>query len=248
MTMKTILRAAEKFVTDNSPGILTGLGIAGTITTAVLAAKGGVAAGLWLEQNDPGKLNNTKANIQETWRYYIPAAVSGAATVTCIIAANHIGTRRTAAIAAAFKLSEQLTEEYKERVVKTLGVKKEETLRSELAAERMERTGGSDVILIAGSESIFYDEMSGRFFKAEMENVRKAVNDINYKVNTFYCAPLSDFYELIGLERTAFSDSVGWNSDELLDVKYAATMLKDGRPAIAISFNSIPIHGFDRCQ
>lgn len=244
MTMKTILHAVEKFVTDNSPGILTGLAVAGTVTTAVLTGKASYEARYEIEG-----IRDTKEKLQKVWRLYIPAAVSGTATITCIIAANHIGTRRTAAIAAAFKLSEQLTEEYKERVVKTLGAQKEEKMRSELAQERMIRTGGAETIIISGSEVLFYDEMSGRFFKSEMEKIRKAANDVNYKVNNYYCASLSDFYDLIGLGKTSFSDEVGWNTDELLEVKFAATILPDdGRPAIAMSFNNVPIRGYDRCQ
>jgi len=257
MTFKTILRAVEKFVSDNSPGILTGLGIAGTITTAVLTGREAYLVGMdastqyheAVRENEPlpEHLLEIKHIVKTYWKEFIPAAVTGAATVTCIIAANHIGTRRTAAIAAAFKLSEQLTEEYKERVVKTLGVQKEEKMRSDLAGERMTRTGGGESIIIVGPEVVFYDELSGRFFKNEMENVRKAVNDINEKINNYFHASLTDFYESIGLTRTQFSDEVGWNTDELLAVTYSAT-LYDGRPAISMSFNHTPIRGYDRCQ
>lgn len=259
MTLKTILKAAEKFVTDNSPGILTGLGIAGTATAAFLTGRAAYLVGMdastqyheAVKENEPlpEHLLEPKYIVKTYWKEFIPPTIVGTATITCIIAANHIGTRRTAAIAAAFKLSEQLTEEYKERVVKTLGAQKEEKMRSELASDRMVRTGGAETIIISGSEVLFYDEMSGRFFKSEMEKIRKAANDVNYKVNNYYCASLSDFYDLIGLGKTSFSDEVGWNTDELLEVKFAATILPDdGRPAIAMSFNNVPIRGYDRCQ
>lgn len=258
MTLKTVLRAAEKFVTDNSPGILTGLGVAGTITTVALTVREGFRVGMdastqyheALREGEPlpKHLLDMKHIAKTYWKEFIPAGVSGVATVTCIIAANHIGTRRTAAIAAAFKLSEQLTEEYKERVVKTLGGQKEEKMRSELAGDRMARAGGGETIIISGSESLFYDAMSGRFFQAEMENIRKAINDINFKVNNYYCASLTDFYELIGLRGTSFSDEVGWNTDELLDVQFSAALLEGNRPAVQISFNNVPIRGYDRCQ
>lgn len=256
MTFKTILGATEKFVTDNSPGILTGLGVAGAVTTAVLTGREAFKVGMdastqyheAVQEGEPlpEHLLETKHLVKTYWRGFIPAGISAAATVTCVIAANHIGSRRTAAIAAAFKLSEQLTDEYKDRVIKTLGAKKEETMRSELAKDRMERTGGSDLIIVAGAESIFFDELSGRFFKSEMEKVRKAVNDINYQINNNYYASLTDFYNQLGLHPTTFSDAVGWNSDELLEVKYAATLLPDDRPAIGITFNTKPIDGYDR--
>lgn len=256
-SFKTIFAVAEKFVTDNSPQILTGLGVAGTVTTVVLTTRAGYRVGMdastqyheALREGEPlpEHLLDLKHVVKTYWNEFIPAAVAGTATITCIVAANHIGTRRTAAIAAAFKLSEKLAEEYKDRVVKTLGARKEETMRAELAKERMEKSGGTETIIVVGSEVLFYDELSGRFFKNEMERVRKAVNDINYHVNNYLHASLTDFYEKIGLARTGFSDSVGWNTDELLDVTYSATML-DGRPAIAISFNTNPTSGYDRLQ
>lgn len=258
MTLKTVLKAAEKFVTDNSPGILTGLGVAGLVTTAVLAGRAGFRVGMdastqyheALRENEPlpAHLLEPKHIATTYWKQFIPAGSVGAATVTAVIMANQIGSRRAAAIAAAFKLSEQLSEEYKERVVKTLGLQKEEKMRAELAGDRMARAPGSEVILVAGAESIFFDEMSGQFFKAEMETVRKAVNDINHQVNNSYYASLSDFYDKLGLRRTQFSDAVGWNTDELLEVMYGATLLPDGRPAISITYNKTPINGYDRCQ
>lgn len=255
MTVKALFHSVERFVTQNSPGILTGLGVAGTITTAILTGKAAYSTGLKIaamerELDNKGDfvVVDPKEKIQLFWKEFVPAAAVGATTVTCIIAANHIGTRRTAAIAAAFKLSEQLTEEYKDRVVKTLGAQKEEKMRAELAADRMDRNGGAETIIISGPEVVFYDDLSGRFFKNEMEKIRKAVNDINHKVNNFYFATLSEFYEEIGLTPTSFSDGVGWNTDALLDVTYTATILKDGRPAIAMSFKTAPTSGYDRCQ
>lgn len=259
MTAKTVLRAAEKFITDNSPGILTGLGVAGTVTTAVLAAKATLTAEKILEAEvsihrdadgmlaTEHKLSNRQI-VSLVWKEYIPPVIAGTATITCIIAANHIGSRRTAAIAAAFKLSEQLSEEYKDRVTKAFGTQKEEQVRSELAAERMAKTPGSGLIIATGSEVVFFDELSGRYFKNEIEAVRKAVNEINYRINNYYSASLSDFYEAIGLPKTQFSDEFGWNTDELLEVQYTATLIEDGKPAIAISYNKTPIRGYDRCQ
>lgn len=251
MNIKPILKTAQKFVTDNSPGILTGLAVAGTVTTAVLAAKAAYTVGRKVESDveyeGPGDSPESHL-IRDYWKEFIPAAVSGAATVTCVIAATRIGTRRAAAIAAAFKISEELAEQYKAQVVKTMGAKKEEMMRADLARDRMDEKGWKDVVFISGSEVLFFDELSGRFFKNEKAKVDKAINEINYQINNYYHASLSEFYEKIGLPSTIYSDEVGWNSDELLDVKFAATLLEDDKPAIAIAFRTTPIRGFDRCH
>lgn len=260
MRITPILKTAQKFAADNSPAILTGLAVAGTVTTAVLAGKAGYAAAMTevseprLEVNPDDETDikivpiSTVEKVKLVWKEFIPAAIVGTATVTCIIAANRIGTKRAAAIAAAFKLSEELAEEYKRKVVDTLGAQKEEKMRAELAKDQMLRTPGAETVIIVGSEVLIHDALSGRFFKNEWSKIEKAVNEINYQINNFYHASLTEFYEKIGLSGTVFSDEVGWNSDELLDIKPTAVMLEDGRPAISIQFRTVPIRGYDRCH
>jgi hypothetical protein len=246
--MKTILKASEKFLIDNSPGILTGLGVAGTVTTAILAGKGAYSAALILVEKDRYDTLDTKKKVELVWKEFIPAAAVGSATVGAIIMANQIGSRRAAAFAAAFKLSEQIGDEYKKKVVETLGLQKEEKMRSELAAKKMEDNPPSQsMLIVAGSNVLFYDQWSGRYFHNTVETVMKAVNEINHKVNNYFCASLTDFYEMIGLTATQDSDNIGWNSDELMDIQTSPTIFKD-QPAIQIGYNVEPIKGYDRCQ
>lgn len=255
MTFKAVLKSTEKFIVDNSPGILTGLAVAGTVTTAVLAGKAAYSSALILSNEEyhrrVDKDDNTPLPVKEKleliWKEYIPAAIVLSTTVTSIIMANQIGSRRAAAIAAAFKLSEKMADEYREKVAEVIGKNKEEAVRTELAKDRMERTPGSDIIILTGPETLFFDEWSGRYFKSEMEKVRKAVNDINYQVNNDFYASLTDFYDLLGLPKTVVSDDFGWNTDQLLDVTYGAVQ-HDGRAAISINYNKTPIKGYDRCQ
>jgi hypothetical protein len=254
MTLKTILKTTEKFVTDKSPGILTGLGVAGTITTAILTGKGAYSAALqvkdleYASESEDGRALTSKERFELVWKEFIPAVAVGTATIAAIIMANQIGSRRTAAITAAFKLSEQISEEYKDKVVKTLGIQKEEKMRSELAAEKMNANPPSaGMIIVTGSDVLFLDELSGRYFQSQVEIVKSAVNEINHKVNNYFHASLTDFYELIGLQGTKFSDSIGWNSDELLEVQFSPT-IHDDKPAIMLGYNHGPILGYDRLQ
>lgn len=253
MTIAKILRTAEKFVTDNSPGILTGLGVAGAVTTAVLASKAGYSSALLIsEHNHEDDVHDfympPKEKAKLVWKEFIPAAAVGTVTIAAIIAGNQIGTRRAAAITAAFKISEQLSEEYKKKVLETLGLQKEEKMRSELAADKMiANPPPSGLLIVAGSDVLCFDELSGRYFHSQIEAIRKAVNEINYKVNNYYCASLTDFYEMIGLSATGFSEEVGWNTDKLLEVVFSTTMYED-KPAVLLSYETAPTRSYDRCQ
>lgn len=254
MKTKLLLRAAEKFVIENSPGILTGLGVAGAVTTAVLTGKASWNSAVLVadaEAERGVKESNFlpltgKEKFELVWKEFIPPAAVGIVTVAAIIGANQVGSRRTAAIAAAFKLSEQLNEDYKKKVLETLGIQKEEKMRSELAADKMEKNPPqNNMLIVVGSDVLFYDEMSGRYFHNTMEKVMQAVNEINHQVNNYFHASLTEFYDKIGLNATSISDSVGWNTNELMDIQFSPTMF-DGKPAIMIGYNNEPIAGYDR--
>jgi hypothetical protein len=89
---------------------------------------------------------------------------------------------------------------------------------------------------------------TGRYFQSSMESLKKAQNDLNYKILNSYYASLTDFYNLIGLSRTTTSDDVGWNSDEMLELRFSTIMSDDQRPCIAIDFKVAPIRGYFRVQ
>lgn len=258
MNLKLILRQTQKLVIDHSPAILTTLGVAGVVTTAILTGKATLHAtkilgeATYVEDPSDGTLRieelSNKKIMSLIWREFVPPAVVGVATISMIVCANQIGTRRAAALAAGFKISEQLAEEYRSKVLDSVGVKTEEAIRAKMAQEKIEGTPQAtrDAIIISGSGALFFDMFSGRYFQNDMENIRRAVNDINAQINGNYYASLSDFYDRIGLDRIELSDEFGWNADELLALNYVPIMAPEGRPAISIEYNKSPIRKYDR--
>lgn len=253
--IKTLFKASEKFAIDNSPGILTGVGVAGTALTAFLTGKASFKAAEIIEvakvQRDYEELgDDTPMGFQDkaklVWKLYLPAAGVGVVTVVAVVGANQIGTRRAAAVAAAYLTSERAFTEYRDRVVETMGVKQEQAMRDKHAAEKVRDNPPSNQIIITGSEVICFDEFSGRYFRSDMETLKKAQNDVNYKVINEFYASLSDFYDRVGLPHTSNSDDVGWNTDRMLDLRFGTTMTDDQRPCLTIGFNAIPIAGYAR--
>lgn len=254
MTLMGILARAEKLVADNSPQILTALGVAGTVTTAVLTGKASVAAyhkikfeTMKRDTPDEPYYATSKDKVDWTWKLYIPPVTVGVLTVSSIILANQIGTRRAAAMAAAYAVSERAFSEYKEQVIKKFGETKEQMVRDDLAQERVNRSPvGDHQIIIAGGNVLCYEPFTDRYFDSDMETLKKAQNDLNYQINNNWYASLSDLYDLIGLPRTAYSDEVGWNSDKLLEMDFSTTLATDGRPCLVMNFAVQPIRGYSR--
>lgn len=258
MDIKHILKQVEKFTTDNSPLILTVVGVAGSIGSVILATRATFqAAELFHDlrkhpdfEEDRWAATSPRTKAKMVWSLYIPTATVMACTVTSIVFANRIGTRRAAALAAAYTISEKAFDEYKEKVKERLGESKEQKVRDEIAQDQVTKNplGDREVIIATSGDQLFYETYTGRYFKSSMEEVKKAVNDTNYQLIQEMYASLGDFQRRVGLPMTDTSEEVGWTVDEKLDVDFAGTISDDQRPCIAISYRVAPVRGYYRFQ
>lgn len=259
MDLKTVFKTTERFVVSNSPAIMTGIGVAGVVATALLTGKAAYRVSGYIsterncreaqiESGDPFEPFSSREAAAMYWKEFVPPAVVGAITIAAIIGANRVGARRAAALAAAFKISEQMADEYRQKVVETVGAKSEEEIRAAVAKDRIDRTQPGETIIINGNECLFFDEMSGQFFPSSMQRVQDAVNQINHQLNQTFYASLAEFHDLLGLQKSDFAEALGWNSDELLDIYHTSVLTSDGRPAVAIRYNTSPFHHYNKVR
>jgi hypothetical protein len=238
-----VFKQAQKLVFDNSPLILTAVGVAGTITTAVFTGRASLKAARLLDANSDRELT-TREKVELTWTLYIPAVATGVITVASIITSNRVGTRRAAAMAAAYSLSEKAFSEYKEKIVERMGTAKEQAVRDEIAQDRIDRSPSKEIIIIGTGKVLCHDAITGRYFESDMEALRKAQNDLNVVILNNQYATLHEFYKLLGLPATKYSSEVGWNSSELCDLRFSTVMSEDGRPCISIDYSPFPIRDY----
>ena len=117
MDKKTVTRMlynARTAMKKHSPEILTGIGIAGMITTTVLAVRATPKALILLEEKKKEIEDNSLAPVEvvkTVWICYVPAAVTGAVSVACLVGASSVNVRRNAALATAYTLSESALKE-----------------------------------------------------------------------------------------------------------------------------------------
>ncbi len=244
---------------DNSTAILTGMGVSGTVATAYLTGRASFkAADLIHEKADEWKLENdnvlvvkertTLSNVKLVWRLYLPPVAVGLTTVTAIVVANRISSKKIAALTIASGISERALQEYKDKVVEKIGPKQEQDIRDEVAQDRVTNSpiGSKEIILAGTGEVLCYDMSSGRYFQSTIEEIKRAENRINYELIHYMSSSLSMFYEEIGLSPTSYSDSVGWNTNNNIEVQFSTTMSPDGRPCIAVDFAKQPISDYNR--
>ena len=256
--IKTVKRGFGK----RSPEILLGIGIASGVTATVLAVKATPKALELLTEKRYEKYGDTLKEddsyddmpelkpvevVKTTWKCYIPAAISGAASIACLLGSHSVHAKRNAALATAYKLSETALNEYREKVVEEIGEDKEKVIRDKVSQKHLDETPVSknEVIITGTGKQLCYDGISGRYFESDIQTIRAAVNKINETMVYEMYAALNDFYNEIGLSNTDMGDELGWNLDDgLLEISYGAMVADDGRPCITLDYHIAPRYDF----
>lgn len=245
------LKTIQVGVKKNAPGILTGIGIVGMVGSAVLAVKSTPKALELIEERrdelEVDKLTPVET-IKTTWKCYIPSVVTGATAIACLIGANSVHTRRNAALATAYGISQTALTEYKDKVVETIGEKKERAIRDEIAKDKIEKNpvGSHEVIVTERDQTLCYDAVFGRYFKSDIDTLKRAMNKMNRNLATgdMYVS-LNEFYNEIDLPSVEIGDQLGWKIDDgPIDLYFSSQLTADNTPCLVIEYNVSPKYGF----
>ena len=249
--VRQIVKGIQVIMSKHSPEILTGIGIAGMVATTVLAVRATPKA---LELLKEKKLETDHISavdtVKTTWKCYIPAAVTGVTSIACLIGANSVNARRSAALATAYSLSQTALTEYKDKVVETIGEKKEQVIRESIAKDKLENdpVRSNEVIITDKGTTLCYDGIFGRYFKSDIDTIKRAVNAINRKmVSGDMYVSLNEFYDEIGLGPIPIGDDLGWNLDDgTIEVDFTSQLAEDGTPCLVILYNIEPKYGYSK--
>lgn len=256
MTLATKFKVLEKYIIDNAPTILTAFGVTGACTTTYLTIKATFRASdtLFMEQTrldametEEGRVLTNKEKVKLVWKEYIPPAIVLATTVSCIIGANTINTKRLAALATAYALTEKQHKSYRDKVKETLGLKKDNEVHAAVAQDAVSASPLGLVEQGRGGDTLCFDMWSGRYFKSDMQTIRAAENDMNkamYKSGEPAIA-VADFYDALGLSIPGCAEEVGWNKDHGLELRTDA-VLKGDIPVLTMAFinSPVPLNGY----
>lgn len=257
LNMGKVFKDVRSVMSKHSPELLTGIGIAGMITTTVLAVRATPKALELIEdkktelQLDPADNLTPIETVKATWKCYIPAAVTGITSVACLIGASSVNARRNAALATAYNLSATALSEYKEKVIETVGEKKEREIRDKIAEDKLEKNPVNNTAIVVTNKgnTRFMDSITKRRFTSDIETINQIVNRLNRRmINGEDYISLNEFYYEIGLEGCDVGDEIGWNVlrglIELPDPPHAIVDT-DGVPCIVLEYEVAPKRGFN---
>ena len=244
--LKGMFDSLKRTTSKHSPQILTGLGVAGLVTTTVLAIKATPKAVRLVEEEAYERKEELTPMevVKVTWKCYIPTAISMSTSIACILFSSSVHRKRNAALAAAYKLSETALIEYRDKVVETIGEKKEKTVREKIAEDKVKNNPPTQntIIMTDSGAELFLEPVSGRYFKSDMEKIRRIENECNKKmlhdINGYMS--LNDFYDELGLEHSSIGYELGWNSYNLLEIDYIPQLLEDDKLCVVLEYTTGP--------
>lgn len=237
-------------IKKHSPEILTGIGIAGMITTTVMAVRATPKALILIEERKE-EIGAEKLEamdmVKTTWVCYIPAAITGTLSVACLIGASSANARRNAALATAYTLSESALKDYQGKVIEMFGEKKNEAVKDAVAKDKIEKNPvvTREVIITEKGNTLCYDAISGRYFKSDIEKIKKAECELNRQMLDDMYVSLNDFYYEIGLDSVKLGDELGWNVDSgYIDLSFSSQLASDGTPCLVIDYSVAPRYDY----
>lgn len=267
--VSNLFKSVKLAVVKRSPEILTGVGIAGMITTTILAVRSTTKA---LELIEVEKRRQNKKIVEEAkkkgktsckqvtklepveiikvcWRVYVPTVITGVSSIACLVGASSVNARRNAALATAYNLSKTALTEYREKVVETLGKDQDESIRKSIDNDHIERkpVTKNEVIVTDNGDTLCYDSISGRYFKSSIDQIKKAENYINRTVLTEMYVSLNEFYDELDLDHTKLGNDLGWNIDDgLIEIDFSSQIADNGKPCVVVNYSVTPRYGYSK--
>lgn len=209
-----------KIIQKHSPTILTCIGAAGTIATAVLTGRATIKAvriadGMQYFDPEIGYALEApkKAIVKAVWKEYIPAIGVGVATIACIFGANTLNKRQQATLVSAYALLDRAYKEYQNKVKEVLGEESAGKVEDTIAREKCK----ASQIVPKGDNLLFFDPFYGEPFERAMLEVQDAEYRLNQKFAIEGEATLNDFYEFLGLNPIVTGNYIGWTQEASFD-------------------------------
>jgi hypothetical protein len=230
------------FTKKNAPKILSFVGVfmAGAAVASAIPATKKAMELIEEEKLSEGVDKLSAADtIKTVWKCYIPTAMLFGASASCFAGSNVISEKRTSALASAYAMSKGALQTYTEKVVETVGEKKEAEIRDSIAKDKLEQNPiqNNQIIFTDKGNTLCYDSISGRYFKSDIDKLKKSVNELNRMMTIHSYITLNDFYYEIGLDNIKIGDEFGWDIDSgLIDLKFSSNLTPNGEPCLVVDY------------
>lgn len=239
---------ARKFLKRNSRTILTATAVAGSLATAVVAARDTLRANdviIAYKMEHDGEDIPTIDLVKEAAPCYIPTAMTVGATITAILGSHATASTKIAAVSSAYSVAQEAAHLYRDKVREIVGERKAQEIQDAVAQEHVEKAAKNpDTVVVGDGEVLCLDAFSNQPFTSTMEKIRKAQNDANYTLLSEMFLTLNEFYNKLGLKPIGCGEDLGWSADHQIELSFSSCLTESGRPCLVVSFKNEPTTEF----
>lgn len=235
----------KEFLSRKKPDILTFVGLGGMIGFGVMLYRARPKVDKELEESEEPLTKKEKAwvYVRNLW----PAALVGVGSSICIVLGNREHNKRSAAIAAAYYLSESTLKTYQEKVIEEIGEKKERGIRDKVAAEKQAKHPYAEdrtLFISDTNKPWIYDAVLDKYYRANVETVRRAIAEANVDMYKFNYVSVRELYYKMDVFLGDKWDDLGWNiSDGEIDIWFTSTITEiEGveQPCMVLEYRGKP--------
>lgn len=245
--LEKLMYKSKRFLRGNSATILTYVGAAGVLGTAITTVQATTKAVKLIEEskNDKGEDLTKLEVVQATWSAYVPPMVFGVATISCIFGANILNKRQQASLASAYALANTSFKEYRNKLKELYGDEMNSEIEDAIYEDKYPESDNS--------VRLFYDHYSKRYFESTMEKVQKAEYYLNRELVMKDYAYLNEFYDQLDIPTVENGWKLGWSTglcfdmywQSWIDFSHNDVVLDDGRECCNIGMFQEPMEDFE---
>lgn len=252
MKVKALLAAGKAFIASNGPWIATGLGLAAAFVAGVRAVRKTPEAVKKVEEKkeEKGEDLTVTETVKVTWKYYLPSIIMFVVACALVIGGHKATTRRAAALATAYSLSEETLKEYREAAKEVLGEKKEAEVHAKAAENSVKKNPPPPGFVMVGGKGnqVCKDEFSGHYFHSNSEQIWRVMNEITHQCGANEFTTLYEYYYEAGVYDAMecdYAQAIGWPQGTKLEPEFSCCLGSgeyENIPVLVVGFKTRPDH------
>lgn len=257
----------KKLLVDNAPIILAIKGATGVISTSILTAKATVKAVDDVRNVEmvEARCLTWKEKFKLCYKYYIPPAIDGIASIACIGGSNYIYLKKNIRLATTLVAYEELIDNYKNKIAAQFGEEFSKEVANAITEPKQVQKDvqaskdpiislNKDMAIASFNASYMPDKVicmepyTNQYFvssRAELEYIENHIQGIHLKNAGDFCeTTMNDAFYEINLPQSKILEHWGWRFEDcrVISLSFHSTLLDDKYPAMVIEFDPEPYY------
>lgn len=218
--MNLNINTIKNLLIKHGPSILTGLASFGVVATGYLVHRAdrkligdSAEAILFEEDSDIPVKTTVKRVAKKNWKIYIPAAVSGVATIACIIGSNQWHLSKEGALTAAALMYKTSGEELEKALKEEFGEEKVDEVKKQLKEAKDDKDRPPWEAKRPDKMKI-WEPYSKQWFWASQQELLWAEIMVNKMMCQQWKVSLNDLLSIYGIKGKKEWENFGWSYDD----------------------------------